>query len=526
MWHRDSTRLIVIGLAAAVFVVCSVLPLAYLLVTAYVDATRAHAASVLLDARQRGLLYNTALLGVGTALVASAIGVPLGIVLARVPLGRKGLLRLLLAAPALLPPYIVALAWVYLGGSRGLVATVLGVDVLSEWTYSLSGTIVVLGLTYYPLAMLATEVAMRRIDGRLEEAALVVAPPGRVLWRITLPMASRSILAAALLTFVLAVAEFGVPGLLRVRVYTTEVFTAFAALYDFTRAIIVAVPLLVLCACVAGVAVVVAGDRLITPRRLTGVPPPLLQSCQRTATGLIVLVIAAAVGLPLLILAREAAGIRSSSAVFAGSGQAIANSVVLAAIGATAVVSVATWLGYARARTSRLLGQLADIALVVLFAVPSTIVGVGLIGIWNRSGPFGAAYGTEGMFVLVHLARFVPVAVLVLAAAVAHVPASHEEAAAVGGAGWLRTMRRIVAPQVSLGIATAWVVAFVLAFGELGASILVAPPGESTLPIRIYTIIANTPPSHVAALALLQTAVIFTPLAVLGAAFSVQRRQA
>ena len=53
---------------------------------------------------------------------------------------------------------------------------------------------------------------------------------------------------------------------------------------------------------------------------------------------------------------------------------------------------------------------------------------------------------------------------------------------------------------------------FVLAFGELGASILVAPPGEATLPIRIYTLIANTPPSQVAALALLQAAVIFTPL--------------
>ena len=65
--------------------------------------------------------------------------------------------------------------------------------------------------------------------------------------------------------------------------------------------------------------------------------------------------------------------------------------------------------------------------------------------------------------------------------------------------------------------ATAWVVVFVLAFGELGTSILVAPPGESTLPIRIYTIIANTPASQVAALALLQALVIFAgAVAVLG----------
>ena len=94
----------------------------------------------------------------------------------------------------------------------------------------------------------------------------------------------------------------------------------------------------------------------------------------------------------------------------------------------------------------------------------------------------------------------------------------------MSGAGWLRTIRGIVLPQMRLGIAAAWVVAFVLAFGELGVSILVSPPGEATLPIRIYTIIANTPASHVAALALLQSLVIFTTIAGLGAAAS--RREA
>ena len=92
----------------------------------------------------------------------------------------------------------------------------------------------------------------------------------------------------------------------------------------------------------------------------------------------------------------------------------------------------------------------------------------------------------------------------------------------MSGAGWTRTMRRIVLPQMRLGIAAAWVVAFVLAFGELGVSVLVAPPGEATLPIRIYTIIANTPASQVAALALLQTLVIFAPVAILGAALAVR----
>jgi iron(III) transport system permease protein len=518
MWRWQSSQTAVVGAAIAVFVVCCVLPVGYLL-TVSLSSLEAFSA-LLLDARQRQLLYNTALLGTGTALLATAIGAPLGIALARIALPRKAALRLALAAPVLLPPYIVGLAWTYVGSSRGWLATLAGHDLLSAWTYSLPAAIVVLSAVFYPLSMLATEVAMRRIDGRLEEAALMIAPPGRVLSRITLPLAVPGVFAAALVIFVLAVSEFGVPGLLRVRVYTTEVFTAFAALYDFTRAILLAVPLLLLCVIVAVVAVALLGDRLVITRRSAWTRPALFDEWQRPATLSAFVVLTVALVLPLAILVSEAMTAQSISAVLAGSGRAIMNSLLLATAGATAVFSVAVWLGYARARTAGRLGQGADILFVVLFAVPSTIVGVGLILLWNRPGLFGAVYGTDVMLLLGYLARFVPVAALALAASARYVPVSHEEAAAVSGAGWLRTMWGIVLPQMRLGLAAAWVVVFVLAFGELGVSILVAPPGEATLPIRVYTIIANTPSSHVAALALLQTAVIFVPLAALGAAMS------
>ena len=516
MWRAQPARTAVIGIALAVFVVCVGAPVAYLLFALLGDGRAAYE-TVLLDARQRALLFNTALLGTGSALLATAVGVPLGIALARVPFRGRGAIRLALAAPALLPPYVVGLAWVYLGSSRGVLQAVTDQDLLSRWTYSLPGAVVVLAVVFYPLSMLATELAMRRIDGRLEEAALIDAPLRSVMWRITLPLAAPSILATALVIFVLAVSEFGVPGLLRVRVYTTEVFTAFAALYDFTRATLLSLPLMVLSGAVACAAAVLFGERLVTTRRRTGFAPLEFAAWRGPAQMAVLAVIVVALGLPTAILLGEALGARSITAALTGSGRAMMNSLTLSAAGATVVVAVAVWLGYARARAGRRAGHAADIVLVVLFAVPSTIVGVGLIGIWNRPGLLGFAYATDAMFLLAYLARFLPVAVLILAASTRYVPTSHEEAAAVSGAGWLRTMTRIVLPQIRLGIATAWVITFVLAFGELGVSILVAPPGESTLPIRIYTIIANTPASNVASLALLQALVIFAPLGVLAA---------
>ena len=520
MWHWERSRAFVVGVAFAAFVVCCVLPIAYLLVTTLQAGPGAYSA-LLLDGRQQGLLYNTALLGVGTALLATAIGVPLGVALARVPLRRKMAIRLAATVPILLPPYLVAVAWIHFGGSRGLLATITGRDLFSEWTYSLPGAIFILSLVLYPLSMLATEMAMRRIDGRLEEAAVIVAPPGRVLWRITLPLAAPTILAAALIIFVLAVSEFGVPGLLQVRVYTTEVFTAFAALYDFGRAIVLAAPLLMLCVAIAAAAALLLGDRLISGRRSVGASPLVFDGWRRPAHVAVVLVVAT-VALPVVILSREAFVARSWIEVVAGSGSAIVSSLLLSAVGATLVVIVAVWLGYAQARMGRTMRLSAQVLLIVLFAVPSTIVGIGLIGLWNRPGPLGALYGTDAMFLLAYMARFVPVAALILAATAQTIPVSQEEAAAVGGAGWFRTLRGIVLPQMRVGIAAAWVVAFVLAFGELGVSVLVAPPGEATLPLRVYTIIANAPASQVAALALLQALVVFAPVAALGAAVSLR----
>src|SRR3982751_1715301 len=70
--------------------------------------------------------------------------------------------------------------------------------------------------------------------------------------------------------FVLAISDFSVPAVLRVRVFTTEVFSAFAALYDSGRAMILSLPLVILSTVVAATAAIALGDRLVTTRRTRG----------------------------------------------------------------------------------------------------------------------------------------------------------------------------------------------------------------------------------------------------------------
>ena len=503
MWGWRSGRTVVIGTAMGAFAIFAAAPVMYMLAVALDTSLREASTwrNLLLDSRQRALLFNTTALGVGTAVSATLAGVPLGIALARMALPFKPGLRILLAAPALVPSYVVGLAMLSLGESH--------------WAHSLPAAAAVLTTVLYPISMLITEAAVRGVVPRLEEAASLVAAPARVLTRITLPLVTPNILAAALIVFVLAVSDFGVPALLRVRVFTTEIFTAFAALYDYGRATMLAMPLLLLTLGVGVVSVKVTGGRLVATRRgpAGGGDALTLDRWRAPATAAIACFVMIGVVLPLAILISEAQHVRSWPSALAGSGDAIRTSVMLAAAGATTVCTVALWLGYARARARAAIGVAADVLCIVLFAAPATIVGVALIGIWNRAGAAGAIYGTSGMLLLAYLARFTPLAALLLAASVQRIPVSHEEAAAVSGASWWRTMTRVVLPQMKLGLLAVWVIVFILSFGELGASVLVAPPGESTLPIRIYTLIANAPPAQVAVLALLQVAVVFSALA-------------
>jgi iron(III) transport system permease protein len=512
---------LVLSAAGILFVAICVLPLIYMLIVSFtgIDGglSLLNYQRLLSEARQRELLMNSALLSAATALFATTMGAPLGLLLARSNLPAKSWLRLALIIPLVLPPYVLGLAWIYVSDSTGIVAKALGRDLLSGSTYSLAGAVAVLSIGFFPLAMLATEAAARRVDGRSEEAGLLVASPPRVFLRITLPLVAPGVAAGALIVFVLALSEFGVPGLLRVRVFTSEVFTAFAAHYDFGRATALSAPLLLL-ALIAGVAVkLMSGERLLTTRR--SMHPGLFFNLGRWRVPALILigtVLGLSALLPLSALVVEAGGAGQIVTAVQASTHAITNSILLSLCGAVLSAGLGVLLGYSRARARTWFGRLSDLAFIVLFAAPGTVVGIGLIGLWNRPGPLGEVYRSPLVMVIAYLSRFVPVAALILAAAVRQSPASLEEAAEVSGASWLRTFGRIVFPQIKSAVAAALVVSFILAFGELGATVLVAPPGESTLPVRVYTLIANAPTSQVASLALMQAGVLLISLLVFG----------
>ena len=140
-------------------------------------------------------------------------------------------------------------------------------------------------------------------------------------------------------------------------------------------------------------------------------------------------------------------------------------------------------------------------------ALPGSLVGVGLIATWNRSF-LPQVYGSLAMPVLAGVARFAPFAAMVVFAQERRVDPDLVDAARVHQRsaldGWLRVRLPLLLP----GLVAAACVAFVLALGELPATVIVMPPGVQTLTLRIYNYMHYGASDAVAALCLAMTVVV------------------
>jgi iron(III) transport system permease protein len=488
--------------AAVVFAFVGLAPIALMLARVGPDdlAGAVHGRSAL-------LLLRTLCVGGGSALVAVVLGMPYGFLVSRTDLPGARFLRTLGILPLLTPPLVLAMTLTASTGARGGLAIPF-----------------VLGLGTFPLVALYTARALERIDGRMEEAALL-AGGRRAVLRIQLPLALPSAAAAACFAFVLAINDFAVPDYVssigtKFPVYADEVFASWRSAKDTGRAVAAALPivLLTLLALLPALHLARSG-RLVS---LTGdfrrpEPVTLGRSCPLALT-FVALVLALAVALPLGRLLWEAGGgprgfaaqhLRAAFARALDLGRSnLRSSLFFASGAALACLPVALVLGHALARMGRW-NRAAGMIVIVPFAVPAILFGIGSIALWNR--PLTAGLYDSGWMAVVLLAgRFAPFAVLALASATAMLDPRLEEAARLAGAGSLRRLGWIVAPALLPALLGALLLVFVLALRELDAVILV-PAANSMVCFRLYNAVHFGRDDFVAALALLVVFFVVLP---------------
>ncbi|GGU64200.1 carbohydrate ABC transporter permease [Streptomyces bacillaris] len=160
--------------------------------------------------------------------------------------------------------------------------------------------------------------------------------------------------------------------------------------------------------------------------------------------------------------------------------QAAANSLITAVSAALIAVTIATPMAYVMARHRGRLATAATGWVVISQAFPFVLVITPLFLVLKNLHLINSLWG----LVLVYVVWSLPFALWMLAGYVRAVPTELEEAAAVDGAGRVRTLASVVAPLLAPGIVATALFAFITAWNEFFfALVLLKTPEKQTLPV-------------------------------------------
>jgi iron(III) transport system permease protein len=471
-------------------------------------------------------MRNTMLLGVITALLATAVGTVVAYTLTLTDVPFKALLRILIILPLVSPPFAVSHAVILLFGRRGLITyDLLGITEGS--IYGPHGIVFVQLISDLPLVVLILSAVFASINRDLEDAAEDLGgKPIYVLRTITFPLVTPAILTAALLTFISSISDFGNPMLIGggYQVLATQAFIQLIELFDLQSGAALAM-LLVIPALLAFVlqhwisnrrsyVTVTGGARTGHVRRLPGyIKWPLFGICVFLASLTILLYGSIFVGAMvnqwgfdytpttknLVGLASALPQLRNSLTVSIGAGL----------VGGTIGVMLA-WLVARQKFPGR--GGL-DFSATVMFAIPGTVIGIGYILAFNASPYFWT--GTFFIIIIAYAFRRLPVGLRTSVAAQKQVDPTLEEASLDLGAARLRTFAKITFPLLNKAFFAGVIYIFIRAMTDLSAAVFLNAGRTQLYTVRMFRVMQTGTPSQAAAFAAFLILIIVVALALL-----------
>lgn len=483
---------------------------------------------VLTSRTQWVLLKHSLVLSSLTALLATVVGMLLGILLAKTDLPFRRFFAVLFTVPLLVPPYITAVSWSLLLGREGFLARFLSTsaaEVTSGWLFDLPGCVLVLFSTFLPIVMLLTMTFLKTINPRLEEAGKITSGWPGVLKGITVPLILPGVLLGSILVFLLTLGEFGVPAFLRYDVYPVEIFTQFAAFYDFGAATAAAVPLAAITFLVLVVERVFLRKKTYEVKLASAGNGTLVIQLGRIRNRCLVFVSALCffiVILPVLVLILQSMSFDAYVQAITRGGESLLRSLTYAVVGASALSVLGFLSGYLIHTKALSFWQSLDSMTIFLFALPSTLIGIGLILLWNRPST-NFIYATPAIIILGYIAQYTALTSRITASTLIQIPPSMEEAAQITGARWLRRTALIVVPLAKRGLLAGWLVGYIFCLRDTGISMMVYPPGHDTYPVRIFTLMANGSADFIAALCVIMVVAALLPLGFLVILFKSRR---
>jgi iron(III) transport system permease protein len=403
------------------------------------------------------------------------------------------------------PAYIFALNVSYvLSYTPSLIKVSWGVlSPIQGWTIS----ILVQAIAFLPLATGIVILSLDLLDSSIIDSARMFQSDRCILRRVILPLISPFLLCGAGILFVLSITEYTIPSLFSVTVYSMGIFAAYSATNDPASSLILSLPIL-------GITVfLISWSASQLKNTFQNFALHSYTPVSRFILPLQVRLVYLVCFLVLLIEGFFVIGILVWQAM---TGRGALQSLLISSgdilytlqIGIiVAVVSLPLALIFATKLYKREKIGIYWILILIPLAIPAPLTGIGLISVMQC---LNISLLSDSAFfpALASITRFIPFAALILFACMKQINPDILHAGQVFGKNLWIIINRIYLPLLIPGLLAAAGVMLVFSVGELGATLLVLPPGSSTITIRVYNYLHYGGSASVAALCLVTISII------------------
>lgn len=486
-----------------------ILPVGRVFYTAFVDAdgslTLSHFSAFFGQGLMKESFFNSLYVATVSTVFAALIAVPLAYFTVRFQFRGALVIQTLGVLPLIMPPFVGAAAMQLIFGRSG------SINLLLEQYFGfsvpimdgLNGVVFVESIHYFPFILMNLTVALRNIDGAMEEAALNLGCTGwRLFWRVIFPLGMPGFIAGASLVFVKVFDDLGTPlvlgqtNLLAPQAYLRITQVGLEDPMGYVIAVIMIVFSVTAMVMSARVLVgkdystIQKGGASIARRELT--PWGAVMAYGWIAVVLLV-VLSPHIGVLLLSFAEvwsfaplpDAYTLAHYNTVFTDAGGMMKNTLLYCGLAAGLDVVLGVTIAYLVLRTKLPARKWLDWAATASLAVPGIVLAIGYLRLFKGvtvPGTDTLLTSTWIVIMLAYAVRRLPYALRSCMAALQQVHESLEEAAESLGANKMRTIQRVVVPLMAGGILAGFVTSFITAAVELSATILLTS-SESQAPM-------------------------------------------
>jgi iron(III) transport system permease protein len=445
-------------------------------------------------------LWGSLWISVASVALAALLGIPLAFLLGRYDLPGGRVLGGLMALPAVLPPLVGVVAFLFLYGEAGFASLLLMRLLRLEeppWRLEGAGAILLVhAYSMYVYFYLLVRAALVSLDGsQLEAAASLGAGRWRTLRRVVLPHLKPALAGAALLTFMTALGSFSAPYVFGggFRVMPTQIVATRLngenqlAMVETASLAALALLALLLFRSRPGGPGSAGGRKGAGPARIV-----IRRPLARVVAGVVGWGLALLLLLPHLTLVLvsfvpvgtwtteplpPAYTVNNYVALVQDPVRVrpLVNSLWLATVATIAAVAIALAAALLSARRTSGPRRVIEALLALPWAVPGTVFAIALATAFSVREPLAGRFilvGTLWILPLAYLVRNLPITSRAITSGVRALDPSLDEAAASLGAGRRRTLVRVTLPLLKPALLAGASLAFVTAFGDFVTSIM------------------------------------------------------